>query len=162
MGKSRSYEILEFKKKIMGFIVKSPELIKLLDEENSEYPEDTIPYNKSFPHEYVPDTVETTKKFINYDIDSSLDYRNNTFRNITVYFFVHCHKKVTRYSENSIDTWYDLVVCQLDEIMSTQDILGVGEMELVSNKPYSPQAEFVGRLLVFKAKDYTNGKKYGK
>lgn len=146
----------------MGFIVKSEKLKELLGEDKSEYPEDTIPFNKSYPHEYIPDRVNSTKRFINYDIDSSVDYRNNTYRNITVYFFVHSHKNSTRYSENSIDTWYDLAVCELDEIMSTQDILGVGEMELISNRPYSPQANFVGRILTFKTKDYSNGKKYGK
>ena len=38
----------------MEQIVKSEELRKLLDEEESEHPEETIPFNKSFPHEYVP------------------------------------------------------------------------------------------------------------
>lgn len=162
MGKSRSYEIIEYKKKIMGFIVTSPKLVKLLGESESEYPEDTIPYHKSFPHEYVPDVITETERFINYDVNASLDTRNNTFRNITVYFFVHCHKNVTRYSDTSFDTWYDHVVCELEEIMCTQDMLGVGEMELSSNVPYSPQQKFVGRMLTFKTKDFTNGRKYGK
>ena len=35
MGKSRSYEIIEFRKLIMNQIVQSKELVKLLGEENS-------------------------------------------------------------------------------------------------------------------------------
>lgn len=147
----------------MNQIVQSKELVKLLGEEHAEYPEDVIPYKWSFPHEFVPDTITETDKFINFDMRADIDKKNNTYRDITIYFFVVCHQKVVRYSENGKEyLWYDKVTCELDNIFSEKNILGVGETILVENRPYSPENNFKGRLLIFKVKDFSNGLKYGK
>ena len=163
MGKARSYEIIEYRKKINDEICQSQELVKLLGCENEEYPEDVIPYNFSFPHEYIPETIKETKRFINYEISATIDPRNNVFKDLTVYFFVVCHEDVIQYKEKGRTyLWYDKVVCELDNIFSEKNILGIGEMMLVSNVPYCPQQKFKGRLLKFVVKDFNNGLKYGK
>ena len=163
MGKARSYEIIEYRKKIMDEICQSPELVKLLGCENEEYPEDVIPYNFSFPHEYIPETINETKRFINYEISATIDPRNNVFKDLTVYFFVLCHEDVIQYKEKERTyLWHDKVVCELDNIFSEKNILGIDEMMLVSNVPYCPQQKFKGRLLKFVVKDFNNGLKYGK
>ena len=64
MGKGRSFEIVEYRKLIMQQIVESEELRRLLDEDNSTHPEESIPFNKAYPHEYVPETIKETDKFI--------------------------------------------------------------------------------------------------
>ena len=81
-------------------ICTSPEIIKLLGCENEEYPEDIIPYKYSYPHEYIPGTQSETKRYINYDMKSSIDPRNNTYKNITIFFFIVCHEDVVKYKEN--------------------------------------------------------------
>ncbi len=163
MGKSRSYEIIEYRKKIMTEICKSKDLVKLLGCENEEYPEDIIPFKWAFPHEYIPDVIKETDKFINYEISATLDTRNNVFKDLTIYFFVVCHEDVIRYKDNGINyLWYDKVVCELDNIFCEKNILGIGETILVSNIPYCPQQKFKGRLLKFIVKDFNNGLKYGK
>lgn len=163
MGKERSYEIIDDRKKIMGMIVDSQELVKLLGEELAEYPEETIPYNKSFPHEYIPETITTTERYINYDISASANGKNSAYKNITIYFFVMCHEDVVRYFDKGREyLWYDKVTCELDHILSNQDIMGVGKMTLVNNVPYCPQSKFKGRLLTFKTLDWMDGLKYGK
>ena len=48
----------------MQQIVENEELRKLLDEDTSPHPEETIPFNKAYPHEYVPETIKETDKFI--------------------------------------------------------------------------------------------------
>ena len=163
MGKSRSYEIIEYRKAIEKEICKSHELIKLLGCEKEEYPEDVIPYKYSFPHEYIPETVTETKKFINYEISAVIDPRNNTFKDITIYFFVVCHEEVINYKEKGRTyLWYDKVVCELDNIFCEKNVLGIGKTVLISNTPYCPQQKFKGRLLKFIVKDFNNGLKYGK
>lgn len=163
MGKSRSYEIIEYRKKIMTEICKSKDLVKLLGCENEEYPEDIIPFKWAFPHEYIPDVIKETDKFINYEISATLDTRNNVFKDLTIYFFVVCHEDVIRYKDNGINyLWYDKAVCELDNIFCEKNILGIGETILVSNIPYCPQQKFKGRLLKFIVKDFNNGLKYGK
>ena len=143
----------------MAEICKSKEIVKLLGCENEEYPDEMIPYKRSFPHEYIPDTITKTERFINYEISATLDLRNNVFKDLTIYFFVVCHEDVIRYKGG---LWYDKVTCELDNLFCENNILGIGETVLISNKPYCPQQKFKGRLLTFVVKDFNNGLKYGK
>lgn len=163
VGKSRSYEIIEYRKIIERQICTSTEIIKLLGCENEEYPEDIIPKKYSFPHEYIPGTQEKTKRFINYEISAIIDPRNNTFKDLTIYFFISCHEDIIKYEEKGRTyLWYDLVVCELDNIFCEKNVLGVGKTTLASNVPYCPQQKYKGRLLKFVVKDFNNGLKYGK
>lgn len=163
MGKSRSYEIIEYRKIIEKEICKSPELVKLLGCENEEYPEDIISKKYSFPHEYIPGTQEETRRFINYEISADIDPNNNVFKTLTIYFFVVCHEDIIQYEENGRKyLWYDRVACELDNIFCEKKVLGVGKTLLTSNIPYAPQQKFKGRLLKFIVKNFNNGLKYGK
>lgn len=161
MGKSRSYEIKEYRQKIMAEICKSDKLIELFDLQGEEYPEDIIPYKYSYPHEHIPETITETRKFINFEISASIDIKNNVFKDLTILFFVLCHKGVARDIKNG-GMWYDTVTCELDNILCENDILGVGKTLLVYNQPYKPNNEHIGRVLTFKVKDFNNGLKYGK
>lgn len=159
MGKSRSYEIIEYRNKIIQEICNSKELVKLLGCDNEEYPEDIIPYKWVFPHEFIPETITKTERYINFDISAALDTKNNTYKDLVIYFFILCHEDVVKYKGS---LWYDKVVCELDNIFCENNILGVGKTYLMSNVPYSPQIEFKGRLLKFGVKDFSNGLKNGK
>lgn len=163
MGVAKSYERIEYRKKIMNALCTNEEIIKLLGESDSRYPEDTIPFHKSFPHEYIPGTITRTERFINFDFRTDLDSKNRVLKNITIWFWVVCHENVVRYFEDGRDyLWYDKAVCALDEIFTGEDILGIGKTWLVSTAPYYPQQEFKGVLLTFKVYDFYNGEKYGK
>ena len=163
MGKSRSYEIIEYRKRIISEICKNKELVKLLGCENEENPAKAIPWKWVFPHEHVPDVVTKTERFINFDIDAELDYRNNVFKNLTITFFILCHTDIIRYSDNGREClWYDKVVCELDNLFTENDFLGVGKIALTGDYRYVPKYEFRGRRVVFVVKDFTNGLKYGK
>lgn len=164
MGKARSYEIIDYRNKIMDAIVSSSELVKLLGEENSEYPEDVIPWKWVFPHEFIPEVITETNRYINFEISANIDSRNNVYKDIAIYFYILSHQDVIRYKEKGRSfLWYDKVACELDNIFNEHDILGIGgTMQLVSNVPYFPQQKFKGRVLKFVVKDFNNGLKYGK
>ena len=163
MGKSRSYEVVEYRKSIQNKLCRDPEILKLLDEQSNEHPEDTIPFNKVYPHEYIPDTITETKRIICFDMRADIDSRNKTLKELTIYFFISCHQDVVQYFENGrMFLWYDKVVCALDELFSDQNKLGIGKMQLEENTPYYPQQKFKGRQLTFKVFDFYNGRKYGK
>ncbi len=159
MGKARSYEIKEYRNKIFQEICKSKNLVKLLGCENEEYPEDIIPYKWVYPHEFVPETITKTERFINFDISATIDAKNNTYKDLLIYFFVVCHEDVVRYKGA---LWYDTVTCELDNIFCEKNVLGVGNTYLISNVPYCPRIKFKGRLLKFMVKDFNNGLKNGK
>lgn len=147
----------------MTEICTSEEIVKLLGCENEEQPEEVIPYKWSFPHEYIPDTITQTDRFINFEISATIDPKNNVYKDLTIYFFVVCHEDAIRYKDGlNTYLWYDKATCELDNIFCEKNILGVGETVLVSNVPYCPQQKFKGRLLKFIVKDFNNGLKYGK
>ena len=147
----------------MTEICTSEEIVKLLGCENEEQPEEVIPYKWSFPHEYIPDTITQTDRFINFEISATIDPKNNVYKDLTIYFFVVCHEDAIRYKDGlNTYLWYDKATCELDNIFCEKNILGVGENVLVSNVPYCPQQKFKGRLLKFIVKDFNNGLKYGK
>ena len=147
----------------MTEICTSEEIVKLLGCENEEQPEEVIPYKWSFPHEYIPDTIPQTDRFINFEISATIDPKNNVYKDLTIYFFVVCHEDAIRYKDGlNTYLWYDKATCELDNIFCEKNILGVGETVLVSNVPYCPQQKFKGRLLKFIVKDFNNGLKYGK
>ena len=147
----------------MTEICTSEEIVKLLGCENEEQPEEVIPYKWSFPHEYIPDTITKTDRFINFEISATIDPKNNVYKDLTIYFFVVCHEDAIRYKDGlNTYLWYDKATCELDNIFCEKNILGVGETVLVSNVPYCPQQKFKGRLLKFIVKDFNNGLKYGK
>lgn len=147
----------------MEQICKSDELIKLLGESDEEYPEDIIPYKWSFPHEYIPDTITQTDKFINFEISAAIDPRNDVYKDLTIFFYVICHQDAIKYKEKGRTyLWYDKAACELDNIFTDKNILGIGTTTLVSNVPYYPQQKFKGRLLKFVVKDFNDGAKYGR
>ena len=167
MGQSRSYEIKEYRNKILSQICASEKLVNLLgvmdkDEDAEELDfEKIIPYKYVFPHEYIPDTIIKTDRFINFEISATIDNRNNVFKDLVIYMFVVGHEDVVKDKKYG-GLWYDTATCELDNIFCENNILGVGETVLVSNKPYCPQQKFKGRLLTFVVKDFNNGLKNGK
>ena len=164
MGKARSYEIIEYREKIMNIVINSPEIIKLFGFDDEDEAKSTIPYHYMFPHEYIPDVVESTHRFINFEIGANIDSKNHTFKDLTIYFYIFCHQDVVNYKDQGRKyLWYDRVVCVLDDIFNENDKIGIGgKMDLVSNIPYYPEKKFKGRLLKFVVKDFYNGLKYGK
>lgn len=147
----------------MREICKNKELVNLLGESDEEYPEDVIPWKWVFPHEYIPDTITETDRFINFEISADWDSKNNVYKDLTIYFFVVCHQDVIRYESDGREyLWYDKVVCELDNMFGDKNVLGIGETRLTNNSPYFPQKKFKGRLLKFRVKDFNNGLKYGK
>lgn len=145
----------------------SDEVVELLGfkyEPDSEiYSEDILKYSKIFPHEYIPETITKTERYINFDLKATLDTTNTVYKDLTIYFFVMCHEAVVRYIQNSREyLWYDRAVCALDNLFCEKNVLGIGKTFLVSNVPYCPQQKFKGRLLTFVVKDFNNGLKYGK
>lgn len=163
MGKGRSYERIEYRKKILNALCTNDEIIKLLGENEERYPEDTLPFSKIYPHEYIPETITKTKRFINFDFRTDLNGVNRVLKDMTIWFWVVCHQDVVPYVENGeLYLWYDKVVCALDELFSDNNILGIGKTWLVTTAPYYPQQKFKGVVATFKVYDFYDGRKYGK
>lgn len=163
IGKARSYEIIEYRKKIMDELCTNSEILKLLDAADTGDPGAVIPFNKAYPYEYVPEEDAEPGRLICFDIQSGIDSKNKTLKELTVMFFAGCHQDAAQYTKDgSTLLWYDRAVCALEEVFGGQSKLGVGKAEFVSNVPYSPQKKIKGRKLTLKIFDFNDGRKYGR
>ncbi len=144
---------MAYKNRIMNEICGSEELRMLLGcEEGSG-----IPYRHSFPYEYIPGTFTGTERYINFDISTAMDPANNTFRNLTVCFYLLSHEDAAIWEENGQTClWYDKAACELEQLLCGKNLFGVGRTILSSNEPYSPHERCKGRLLKFTTKDFSN------
>lgn len=158
MGRGRSHEIIEYRNKIMDFLLTSEDIVSLMGS-TLDKSVDELPYKRMFPHERTPGTITNTDKHINFEISAVYDKENKVYKDLTVYFFIFCHMDVERTSKG---LWYDRVVEEIDEIFGDKNVLGIGKMVLLQNVPYTPKEEFEGRMITFKTKDFTNGLRYGK
>lgn len=159
MGNTESFGMGEYRNKIMEAIVHNEILVRLLEEDLSGHPEDTIPYIKSYPYEFIPGKTAEHGKFINYELHATIDEKNKTYRNMIIYFYVMCHIDECRTSGG---LWYDSAAWELSGIFSDKVMDGIGKTILTGNIPYSPNENFKGRLLTFAAKEYQGGPKNGK
>lgn len=173
MGKSRSHEVMEYRTIIMNKICQNEKLIKLLaedrelEETDPEEWDSILPYNHVYPHEFVPDTNMVNGKFLNFEIQCTIDPRNPTFKTMQLYFFCVCHQNVIDVVEDGYHRcWFDLVACEVDNMFGEQNVLGVGTTTIVSNEPYyvsyAANIPYKGRTLIFNVKDFTDGKKNGR
>ena len=158
MGRARSYDVIEYRNKIMITLLENENIVSLMGS-TLDKAQDALYYKLMFPHEFIPDTEERAERYINFDLQAKIDPRNRTYKDVTIWFFVLCHQDVIKTSRGC---WYDRVVCELDNIFGEQNILGVGKTSLVSNVPYRPNNKFIGRLLTFTVKEFTDGLKNGK
>ena len=150
--------MIEFKNKITSTMLKDRELVELMGSTIDKARED-LHYKQMFPHEWIPDTLKDATRYINFDIQASIDYRNKVFTNITVWFFVICNDDVVK-TDNGL--WYDCVICRIDELFTDNKVLGIGAMGILENRPYCPTKDIRGRSVTFTVKDFTKGFKYGK
>ncbi|MBO5054845.1 MAG: hypothetical protein J6C64_00615 [Lachnospiraceae bacterium] len=163
MEEIKNCDMTKYREKIMNEICKSGILVKLLCEADAGQPENIIPYKRCFPYEYIPDTMNETDRFINYEISETADSKNNLYKNLTISFFIAGHQNVVLCRENGMEyLWYDIAACELEKLFCNKNVLGIGAARLTSNEPYRIQNKSMGRLLKFTVRDFNNGLKYGK
>lgn len=158
MARARSYDVIEYRKIIMNKIFANEKIVELFGVDYEEAA-DELSYHYVFPHEFIPDTVTKTDRFLNFELAANIDPRNNTYKNVAIHFFVFCHNDVI---VTDYGLWYDRIVCELDNIFGEENVLGVGKTSIVSNLPYKPNNNFTGRVITFTVKEFTDGLKNGK
>lgn len=174
--KTRSSEMMEYRMKIMDLLCQDRVLQLLLTDESErqelddylEEADSLLPYNHIYPHEYVPGMNMKDGKFLNFEIQSEIDPRNGTFKDMDLYFFCICHEDLVRVQYKGRDyCWFDLVAARVDNIFggANKDI-GVGKCTIKSNEPYyvsyAANIPYKGRTLIFEVKEFTDSKQYGK
>lgn len=180
MGRARSHEFMEYVSVIMNKICENERLVRLLtpdDEEVPKNPKQYLPYKYVLPYELVTSTLTEQGRFLGFEISSAYDDRQKVYKDMTIDFFVICHRDKIKYPDPDMKgyyrRWYDLVVCELDDMFCGDGDkaigigeIGVGKMVMKSNEPYfvsyAREIPMKGRTIQMVVKDFYDGKKYGK
>lgn len=171
MGRCRSHEFMEYRMRVIDEICKNERLVRLLSPTEDTLPSD-LPYNIVYPYELVSGIATERKRALGFDISSSEYAKNPIYKELTLEFFVICHRDQIKYPDPDFPghyrCWFDLVVCELDEMLCGDRAIdiGVGELKLTKNEPYfvsyAREIPYKGRTLEFTVKDFVKGEKYGK
>lgn len=190
MGRARSHEFMECVSTIMNAICENKRLVRLLTPDEkleglSETEQEKVikkakqylPYDYLLPYELVTTTLTERERFLGFEVSATYDEKQKVYKDMTIDFFVVCHQEKIKYKDPDMKgyyrRWYDLVVCELDEMFCGDDKnainingIGVGKMKLVSNEPYfvsyAREIPYKGRTLTFSTQNWYNGRKYGR
>lgn len=185
MGWKRSHEIIEYKEKIINAICNNPKLVRLLapdaisniDDEDFDAFE-TISYKYLLPYTFIPGTQTEVGRYLMFSPIFSSNNKNKTLKNMTITFTIICHNSIIRYDDKKLyperkghySCWWDLVLCELDEIFCGEESdkldFGVGKFEISYIKDadisYAREIPYIGIEVTIKNKDFTDGYSYGK
>lgn len=145
-------EFFDYKNQLMDDLLTNQEILRLLsDSEDSPLSAENAMYSQVFPYEYVPDVVEHGQTFICCEVDIS-DVLDKTFLVPVLYIWVFTHKSKVRLPEGGVRT--DRLSSEIVKIINGSRSYGLGELNLKSVKRFSPIANYQGRIMTFRAKDF--------
>lgn len=127
-------------------------VVKLLtDRENNKMPNHTLAYAQIFPYEFVPDTVDHGSTFICFDVDI-VEVTNKTFYNPALYVWVFTHVSKLHLTAGGVRT--DELASEINKMLNGSRFYGLGEMNLMSVKRFSPINDYLGRVLTYYTRDF--------
>ncbi len=155
-----SFEIGEFKSKLIRKLITNDAIVKLLDPNGkAEYPDDLI-YESIFPYNRIPDTEQEVKTYITVMSNVvSLQKNNDIVRNISITIRIYSHvdlMKVPGSNSNRLD----LLSAKIDEICNESQDFGIGYMKLGSNIERVMDSKHLFREMVFDT-DSLNAQRHG-
>lgn len=144
-------EFFDYKNKLMEDLLTNESIVKLIDDTVELCNAKDLAYSSVFPYEYIPDTVETAKTFICFDVDVH-ESINKTFLLPTIYIWVFSHKSKLRLQEGGVQT--DKLVSEIAKAINGSRFYGLGELELYSVKRFAPAMDYQGKVMTFHAKEF--------
>lgn len=144
-------EFYDYKNRLMEDLLTNEEIVRLIDEDVSVDNAVSLAYNRVFPTEYVPDTVEHGNTYICFDVDIQKSV-NKTYLLPTLYIWVFTHKSKLRLTEGGVRT--DKLVSEIAKEINGSRFYGLGELELYSVKRFAPMTDFQGKVMTFYAKEF--------
>ena len=145
-------ELFDYKNELMKTICCNPKIVHLLtDSEDAPCPNYDLSYTQVFPYEYLPETVDHGQTFICFDVDIQEVY-NKTLYNPVIYVWVFTHKSKLRLPEGGVRI--DQLAVEINKELSGSRTFGLGELELAATDRFVPILDYLGRCLVYTAKDF--------
>lgn len=144
-------ELYGYKNRLMRDLLTSPEIVKLIDETIDPEEAESLVYNRVFPCEYVPDTVQQGMTFVCIDVDVEASI-NKTFLSPVIYIWVFTHRSNLRLPDGG-GVRTDALCHEICKAINGSRTYGLGELTLYSVKRFAPMTDFQGKRLAFRTKD---------
>lgn len=155
-----SYEIGEYKQKVMRRLLEDAELVKLVDPNGiAEYPDDLL-YTNLFPYGRIPDTEQETSVYITVVVNvPSIDKKNDLIRYVDFKIRIYSHADLMHVRGSGSDR-IDLIAAHVDEMLNESYDFGIGYLRLTSNTEHTLDSKHHFRELIFRT-DTLNYKRDG-
>jgi hypothetical protein len=145
-------ELFDYKNQLIGDLLSNPEIVRLLSDDCKLGADpESFMYTQVFPYEYVPDTVEHAQTIICCEVDIK-EVVNKFLLRPAIYVWVFTHADLLRLPEGGVRV--DKLSSEISKTLNGSRMYGMGELELVSCKRFSPTQHYAGRTLTFYATDY--------
>ena len=128
-----------YKKTLMQVICTSTPIVNLmkLDSDSADITGRDMRYNRIYPYNYVPLTIETAQTFICFTVTAP-NVKNNIIADLRLTFYVFTHQDLMR-TENGMRT--DLLVHEIDKLVNGSTKYGLGKVELKGCDVMQPPAQ---------------------
>ena len=144
-------ELFDYKNQLMEDLLTNSDIVKLINEDVSVSDASSLAYTQVFPYDYIPDTVETDKTLVCFDVDIQ-GVSNKTYLTPVLYIWVFIHKSKLRLPEGGVRT--DKLCSAIAEEINGSRKYGLCELDLYSVRRYAAMTNFQGKVMTFYAKDF--------
>ena len=145
-------EFFDYKNQMMEDFLTSETIVRLLDDDISMDDAGNLAYERVFPFEYVPKTVEDGQTFICFDVDIQKSV-NKTYLLPTLFVWVFTHRSKLRLPDGG-GVRTDKLCSEVCKAINGSRKYGLGELDLYSVKRFAPMTDYQGKVLTFYAKDF--------
>lgn len=149
-------EFFAYKNQLMKELCCNKEVVKLVtDNADSKVPNHTLAYSQIYPYEFVPETTDDGRTdgqtYICFDVDIA-DVANKTYYMPVMYIWIFTHKSKLRLHEGGVRL--DAIAHEIDKMLNGSHLYGFGSLELRNVSRFSPINDYLGRTLVYTARDF--------
>lgn len=137
-----------YKRAIMNYLNKNKTIVELCGGTYGENHAGSLFY----PFEFIPEAIQESFCAVAFDVGASVSLTNETFTNLSLYFFVMCHKDLI-ISEDLSGLRYDMIAQEIIRDFAGDNVLGIGQVKFGMNEPYITMRLIRGRALSFSVYD---------
>lgn len=144
-------EFYNYKERLMYDLLTEPEIVRLIDDTVDIEDAKSLLYDKVYPYEFIPETIEHGDTYVCCDVDIEKSL-NKTYLLPTIHIWVFTHKSLLRLPEGGVRV--DKLCSEIDKKINGSRYYGLGELEISSSRRFAPMTDYQGKHMVYSAKEF--------
>lgn len=146
-------EFFNYKNTLIGDLISEEDIVCLIDEQFVSDPPSLV-YDRIFPFEFLPDTVQEGKTYLCIDVDIRKSAENGKKYIPTISIWIFTHKSLMKLPQGGVRV--DKICSLISKKINGSLWYGQGKLELESVKRFAPMTDYQGKCMVFVTKDVSN------